>query len=302
MTWVYAIPSWIFAPVAIAVFTALSVAGLLCVRRYAKPAQITHNDVAGPLIATAGTVMAVLLSFVVVVVWQEYDASAANVQREASAIADLHRIADGLPAPLAESVRRDCDRYADAVVAEEWPAMRHGGRSRAARDLADRIEREIVAYAPQTSRAAAIQTQALELIRTLADSRRKRLFDNDQGIPPQMWAAMLIVAAITVGFTYLFGVDSFSAHVLMTGGLAIVLATIMVLIALLDYPFRGDVSIGPQAFVRDQAMMPTARAKTTAMVTNDVSASASISIFAGRVIGNVSAGLNASAFVNAMKR
>ncbi|MDQ2992467.1 MAG: hypothetical protein M3R30_06575, partial [Candidatus Eremiobacteraeota bacterium] len=63
-----------------------------------------------------------------------------------------------------------------------------------------------------------------------------------------MWIAMLALSAITIGFTYLFRVDNIRAHLMMTIGLSAIVAVIFVLIAELDYPFRGDTRIGPDAF------------------------------------------------------
>jgi len=248
VTWIYDFPAWVFMPVAIAVFCAIAGGGLLLVRRYGERERITHNDVAGPIIGTAGTILAVVLSFMVVVVWQEYDASAGNVQREASALADLHHLALGLPTPLRGVLQRDLDRYAEIMVADEWPLMQHGGRSIRAHDLAYTIERDLVAYAPSTPRQETLQTRALALVETFADARRQRLFDNDQGVPKLMWAAMLALSAITIAFTYLFRVDSVRAHLFMTLGLSAIVAVIFVLIAELDYPFRGDIRIGPEPF------------------------------------------------------
>lgn len=253
MTWIYAFPTWVFAPAAIAVFCAIAGGGLLLVRRYGRAEQLTHNDVAGPIVGTAGTILAVVLSFMVVVVWQEYDASAGNVQREASAMADLHHLALGLPLPLRAALQRDLDRYADVIVSDEWPLMQHGGRSRRAHELAYAIERDLVTYDPPTAHLEALQSQALGLVERFADARRQRLFDNDQGIPPLMWLAMLTLSAITIAFTYLFRVQNARAHLFMTVGLSAIVAVIFVLIAELDYPFRGDVRIGPDAFAHVQA-------------------------------------------------
>jgi hypothetical protein len=252
VTWIYNFPAWVFVPLSIAVFCALAGGGLLLVRRYGKAEQFTHNDVAGPIIGTAGTILAVILSFMVVVVWQEYDASAGNVQREAGALADLHHLAVGLPAPLRGMLQRDMDSYADIIVNDEWPAMQHGGRSSRAHVLAYTIERDLVTYVPKTSHDETLQSQALGLVESFADARRQRLFDNDQGIPKLMWLAMLLLSAITIAFTYLFRVDNVRAHLAMTVGLSAIVAVIFVLIAELDYPFRGDIRIGPGAFVHVQ--------------------------------------------------
>ena len=55
-------------------------------------------------------------------------------------------------------------------------------------------------------------------------------------------------AVIVVGFTYLFGLQSTTVHVLMVAALAFIIGLVLFTVASLDYPFRGDVHISPDAF------------------------------------------------------
>ncbi len=50
-----------------------------------------------------------------------------------------------------------------------------------------------------------------------------------------------------VGFTYLFGLDSNAIHLLMVASLALVIALVLFTVAALNYPFKGDITIGPDA-------------------------------------------------------
>ena len=87
MTWIYSLPAWLFMSAAVIGACALA-CGLLAFmrKRMTRNEQIAHNDVAGPILTTIGTVLAVMMSFMVVGVWQEYDNAAQTAQREASAL------------------------------------------------------------------------------------------------------------------------------------------------------------------------------------------------------------------------
>ena len=67
-----------------------------------------------------------------------------------------------------------------------------------------------------------------------------------------IWWIIFLGAAITTGFTYLFGFQHFGMHVAMTAIVAAMLALVVVLIVALDWPFRGEISITPNAFVITQ--------------------------------------------------
>jgi hypothetical protein len=77
---------------------ALALAGLLLVR-YLVPASWLHanNEVAGNYLQTLGTIYAVLLAFVVFVVWQQHNDTRCAVGNEANELADFCRVIRALP-------------------------------------------------------------------------------------------------------------------------------------------------------------------------------------------------------------
>jgi hypothetical protein len=58
--------------------------------------------------------------------------------------------------------------------------------------------------------------------------------------------------ALTVGYTYLFGFHNFRMHLVTTAVVSTSLALVIVLIIALDWPFRGRVSVTPDAFVKTE--------------------------------------------------
>jgi hypothetical protein len=256
VTWVYLLPPWLLFVLALAVAITLSAGGLLLSRRARQRGEeVTHNDVAGPIIATVGTMLAVISSFLLVTVWQEYDGAAATVVQEESAVADLFRISPHFAKPTSTTLRVLMKRYVDDVVDREWPEMRDGRSSPLAQSAVLDTISLLSGYQPRTSAEATLQDHALNFATTIADSRRARLFANQQGIPIFFWVGNLLLAAITVAFCFLFKVRSLTAHLIMTSALATVIATIFVLIALFDYPFRGDSQIRPTVFLTLQERM-----------------------------------------------
>jgi len=248
--WIYGIPTWFFAIAAISLACALAAFGLSLFERYVTWGNLTHNDVAGPIVTTIGTILAVILSFMVVTVWQEFDQAAATVQNEAAALGNLYHLCETLPKSFATPLRSEIVLYVRAVVSREWPAMQHGDFSRQARDRAHAILEHVASFHPADARQAAILASMLELSNRFIDQRRTRLFDNQESIPSVLWGMMLFISLVTVCGSYLFRVQSRPAHYLMTILLAATIVATMVVIAELDLPFRGDVHISPTAFIR----------------------------------------------------
>jgi Protein of unknown function (DUF4239) len=111
-----------------------AVLGLVLVQRLVPSSlREEHNDVAGFIYAVVGVMYAVLMAFVVIVVWQAYEAAKDTVESEANELAGVYFLADRFPDPERERVRGLARSYARVVVEEEWPLMERGEIS--ARDL-----------------------------------------------------------------------------------------------------------------------------------------------------------------------
>ena len=92
-------------------------------RRLRSEVLRRHNDVAGYLFSAVGVLYAVVLGFVVVVVWQKYDSTVDNVQSEVDAAANLYHVVDGYPPGERFAIRHEIASYSQLVMNVEWPAM-----------------------------------------------------------------------------------------------------------------------------------------------------------------------------------
>jgi hypothetical protein len=254
VTWVYSYPEWLLFVMVVCGMGLLAALGLIVYRKIVPQSDdVSHNDVAGPIISTVGTILAVILSFMLVSVWQQYDQAGATVVQEASAVADLYHAAGNFPEPTQTQLRSALKAYANAIVADEWPAMRTGKFSETATKAQYGILGIIVRYEPKSSAQQALQQDAITFVNTLVDSRRDRLFDNQSGIPMIFWIGMLLLSAVTVVCAYIFRIKNERMHVFMCAALAAVIAVVFVLIAEFDYPFRGDSQIPATAWLTLQA-------------------------------------------------
>jgi len=67
-------------------------------------------------------------------------------------------------------------------------------------------------------------------------------------VPTVLWVVLLVGGVEVVSFTYLFGLESTTAHVLMVTSLTLIIGLVLFTVAALDHPFEGDIRIGPDAF------------------------------------------------------
>jgi hypothetical protein len=209
-----------------------------------------HNDVAGFLFSAVGVLYAVVLGFVVVIVWQKYDATVATVANEVDAVGDLYHIMDAYPAPVRDYVREELRAYADKVVQIEWPSMERGKDlpKRVAPDL-EAIGYSIDTFDPRNFRELAAQQAAMAGEQRLFDARRARLIQTVPAVPSVLWFALIVGAIAMVTFCFIFGMENRPAQLVMTAILVGLIGILFVVINEFSTPFSGSVRISDDGWV-----------------------------------------------------
>jgi hypothetical protein len=222
------------------------VAGYLVARFTPGDVRLAHNDRAGFILAVIGVVYAVLLAFVAIGTWERFDQAEARSYEESEALATVYRDAESFPdaAPLRAMLRA----YVRSVIDDEWPRMRRGQRGTAANASLEAADRYVRHLPVGSVGAADVHVQMLSAMDTALADRETRLTIDFIGINGIMWVVLVAGAYITVAFTYLFGFERTVMQQLMIGGLSLTIGLVLFLVVGLDYPFRGSIAVGPDAF------------------------------------------------------
>lgn len=212
-------------------------------RRFSYRDFVQHNEVAGFIIAVAGSLYAVVLGFLTLVGWQHYSDARQVVATETAAATDAWHVALGLPQARRYRVRNDILAYSKLMVSREWPAMRLAQEDKRSpiviMDAIDATED----FTPSNLRESNAQTATLAQLGVMHDERQKRLADNGSGVTAFEWLVLMIGAGCVVGFCWLFGLPNAFVHLLMTAAVTIIMTATLVLLFELQYPFRSGLGI-----------------------------------------------------------
>jgi hypothetical protein len=226
----------------------LAVGGLILVQRLVPTSvRRQHNDVAGFIYAVLGVVYAVLLGLMVVAVWEEWNTAAQTADEEASSLAEIFWLAARMPESEGRHIQQLARSYARVVVNEEWPLMQQEKSSPKAWDVLDEIRANLQNFDPSTPAQRILYEQGFERMNDLADARRDRLLEAKQGLPAILWVVLIVGGTVVVGFTYLFGLESNVVHLLMVAALALIISLVVFTVSSLNFPFKGDITISPEA-------------------------------------------------------
>ncbi len=214
----------------------------LCVVRSIVPAAVlrANNEVAGNYLQTLGTIYAVLLAFVVFVVWSQYNETTKTVEREADELADVLRFVRMCPEPgrsrLLEAARDFCREQID----REWPSMARGAASPRAGQLLDAFWQALAGTEPKDVREQTLFAEAITRFNEMCDARTDLIESSRTRLPPTMWMLVLTGGSSTVTSMYLFGLERFWPLAVMTASLAGGVSFVLYVIYDLDNPFTGD--------------------------------------------------------------
>ncbi|MGH7880535.1 MAG: hypothetical protein ACREQD_13705, partial [Candidatus Binataceae bacterium] len=250
---IYNSPTWLWGSIFVAVFTALACGGLYVFHRLIHlEVRKAHNELAGFTIAIISVVYAVLLAFIAIATWEAYSHADDIVETESDLAGDIYLDTQGLPKARGEGIRHDIAQYVSTVIDDEWPTQRAGKTPEQGWKPLLELNSAIVKIQPQNLGEAVIEAELLKTWNELYRARSARLSAVEGHVPAVIWWIIFFGGVVTTGYTYLFGFESFGMHLAMTATVAATLALVVVLIIALDWPFRGEISVKPDAFILTQ--------------------------------------------------
>ena len=263
--WIYDVPNWLLGLLLVALFGGGAAGGLLAtrgpVRRLFGPPP-GANDVVSYYLGAFGVFYGLTLGLIAVASWQNFADLDRLVAEEAAVLRVLDRSAGWYPPPVRGELRQRLLDYAGFVIDEEWPAQRQGRMLEAAQAQLTALEGPLVAFEPATAGQQAAHAETLRTYTHYLELRRERVFGAEAtGLPAVVWYVLLAGAAASLALTFLFVLPDARGHLLLTVVLAGFVGLLIFRIAAMDRPYRGEVSVGPEAF---EAVRQRLRAEVTA--------------------------------------
>jgi hypothetical protein len=249
LDFLYAIPAVILLSVVLVAAIVLSSAGHCLVhRRFRSKDFVGHNEVGGIIITVSGAIYAVILGFLTIEAWQHAQEARELTALESNADIDAWHTAVGFPAALRQHIRADMLDYAQLMVNSEWPLMKMGRFNPDAGTIQMDAIDVTGGLVPANAAESNAQQATLQQLTVLHDARQRRISINRSGVSWFEWLVLLIGAVCIICFCWLFGLGNLRTHLVMTAIVVTMIASTLVLLFELQYPFRSDVGVGPEAW------------------------------------------------------
>jgi hypothetical protein len=250
---IYGVPNWLLGAACVLVFVVPAIVGLWLVhltvhKRIKLGETLVDNGVVGWFFSGVLTIYGITLGLIAITTWENSGRVSGIASREAATIAALYRDSGGFPSPLRAQLRGKLREYTQFVIEKAWPAQRRGEILNDGGRMLNEFQGLLFANEPNTDSLRIVQAEIFRRFNELVELRRQRTEAVNESVPAVVWQVILLGGALTIAVSYCFQVQQFRFHLLLTTALATMIGLLVFLIAALDQPYRGAVSLDPTAY------------------------------------------------------
>ncbi|HEY8126136.1 MAG TPA: hypothetical protein VIF88_12045 [Methylocystis sp.] len=216
------------------------------------------NEMIGLTLAAFSTLYGILLGLLAVEAYQDFTAVQDVISKEALTIAALHRDFDGFPQPtrgeLQDSLRNYAREAIDAV--HPPPNVPRDPHSRSPGMTA--LFAQLMGFQAKLKSEEIVQTETFSRLNTLVEHRRYLIAAGANGIPRELWLVVCLNGLLLLGLICIFDME-LHVHLILSGAMALFLGSVIFLIAAMDNPFNGGMTIDSGPLEAVLATFPAAR-------------------------------------------
>src|ERR1700761_3934174 len=135
-------------------------------------------DIGGIIYGGIVAVYSILLAFIVVIVWQQYQNTGDRIQEESSKVFNLYRASYAFPdSTTGKKIRSTVINYVSSVVNDEFPAMEHDTTSALTQKRYNQVWDMVYAIRPQNENEKIWYTSMVTSVNQFAEARIIRISD-----------------------------------------------------------------------------------------------------------------------------
>jgi hypothetical protein len=249
--WIYDIPSFAFFCICVGFFIAFALLGAFIFSSTLETKlnlTVDDNSIVATFLSLSGVFYGITLGLIAVATFENFNSVSQIVNDESSALAALYRDVSILEKNDKEALKKTLKEYTTYVVEKAWPAQRKGTVPKGGTALMDTFQYQFANYIPVSDKDKIIYAEVFDQFNVLIEKRRLRLNAVTNSLPSTVWTVLMIGALINIMLTWFLVVKNKKLDIAINILTALLLGSLIFLIAAMDNPFRGDYSVGSESF------------------------------------------------------
>jgi Protein of unknown function (DUF4239) len=194
-----------------------------------------------------GIIFGLLVGFVAVQAWNDFDRAKLAVATEASALRGIVILAESVPAEQRGALRRLVNRHIEQAVTHEWGfmAQRRLTMETMPTDLIEALK-VALALQPADETQRMVQREIINDVHRALEARRQRIVVSQSSVSVVKWAAILLQGLCALVAIAMVHSDNRLTCAIALAIFAMGITVSVLLIAAYSRPFTGEISVGPQ--------------------------------------------------------
>jgi hypothetical protein len=229
---------------------ALAAGGTILVHRFTSAEIRSSNDAVGQVFTIVGGLLAVLVAFVLISLFDGVSKVRDGSHNEADSLVAVYWASDSPPEPARGQIQELAKSYARTVIDQEWPKLSQGEPVVGAGwTILDRLRAAIDGAQTDGDWQSARKTEAASQLWNIYQARQARLTAaGNNGVSTVVWLSLIVGTIMTISLTCLLDVRKLATHIFLVATLAGAIALLLFAIYQLQNPFSGGAKVGPDAF------------------------------------------------------
>ena len=194
-----------------------------------------------------GILFALLVGFIAVEVWNNYDKAKVAVATEASALRAVVLLAENFPEEQKTHIYALIDRHIEEAMNKEWPAMAQHRATLSTLRANALIEalHDTLTLKPADDSQRTAQPEMVKALQMALDARRQRIVVSESTVGRVKWAGILLMGLFTLVAIAMVHSDNRLTCAIALTLFASGIALSLLLIAAYSRPFTGEISVRP---------------------------------------------------------
>ena len=246
--WLLNLPlPWMALFVFVAIFLATAAIYFVVTRLAVDARGRAFKALSPGMLPPLGIIFGLLVGFVAVQVWSDFDRAKIAVATEAFALRSIVLLADSLPLEQQAKLHQIVNAHVEEAVKNEWGTMakRRMTLETRATHLMDAL-RFTLAMTPADETQKTVQRELIGALNRAFEARRQRIVVSQTSVSAVKWAAILVQALCALIAIAMVHSDNKLTCAIALTLFATGVAVSVLLIAAYSRPFTGQISVGPQ--------------------------------------------------------
>ena len=232
---------------------AYTITGVLLTQKFISLKLLKANSgIMEPIFGAVAMMHTVLLAFVVVISWQNFDTAQVHVIKEAQCVANIYENSYAFKNPEQKNIQTLIKQYIHVAVKEEWQTLAKNQEHA----KADSILNELWAIYltkhlfTKNQEKTIFFVDSVHQLSNIKELRKLRIIDSYASIHPVLLYILLISSIIVITLAFLFVSSSIFVRLLTISTLSSILALMLLGVVVFSYPYTGDVAMDQTTYLQ----------------------------------------------------